>query len=186
VPMMMTVRSREILPSEIQLPLDAFEIQPLDDRAVTAFIEAYSHEPEKRLTTEEIWFRLKSQDLLGPGALGRNPFWLGVILQSRVFDEKNRAALLNAAVERLLTREWTKADSKRSWKRAEERDDQLRHTEVCLDWLAYQMTWANCVSLGVDEAKLVTVDCIKKRIGTEEAGSGRPAARIPSGWQAGR
>jgi HEAT repeat protein len=166
-PMMMTVRSREILPSEIQLRLDAFEIQPLDDRAVTAFIEAYSHEPEKGLTTEEIWFRLKSQDLLGPGALGRNPFWLGVILQNRVFDEKNRAALLNAAVERLLTREWTKADSKRSWKRAEERDDQLRHTEVCLDWLAYQMTWANCVSLGVDEAKLVTDDCIKKRIGTE-------------------
>jgi hypothetical protein len=42
VPMLLMVRSREILPAEIDLPVEVLEIQPLDDAAVTALIEAYA------------------------------------------------------------------------------------------------------------------------------------------------
>lgn len=42
VALLITARSRDILVSEVQLPLESFEIQPLSDSAVATFIEVYA------------------------------------------------------------------------------------------------------------------------------------------------
>ena len=74
---------------------------------------------------EEITQRLHDHRLLDPKGLGRNPFWLRLIIESGAFDG-NKGQILNIAVQTLMVREWDEKPSvERSWRRVLPRDEQL-------------------------------------------------------------
>lgn len=76
VPIVITSRTRED-PGGRLAGLQVFEIQDLSDQAVHTFIEVYN---KTEFNEAEIWSRLETHKLLEPQTLGRNPFWLKLIL----------------------------------------------------------------------------------------------------------
>lgn len=136
LPVVITGRTRED-PSSGLDRLQVFEIQDLDNPAVKTFIKNYK--PPKA-DEKRIWAQLERYNLLKPRGLGKNPFWLRVIVETNVFN-RNKGALLNEAVDRLLKREWDeKRENKQQWKRVLARDVQLEGTKSALSWLAYKMS----------------------------------------------
>ena len=105
-----------------QLPdLQTFEIQDLDDKAVDMFIRIYGQGGQSRTL-------LDKYHLLGSKGLGRNPFWLRLILESDVL-QGSRGSILNDAVDRLLGRELNKPRTTRSWRLVLPIEEQLRETK---------------------------------------------------------
>ncbi len=87
-----------------------------------------------------VWERLEADGLLQPGGLGRNPYWLWVILRGGAF-EGSKAEILQAAVPKLLEREWDeRPPAQRSWRRIEAlgRDGQIAAVAQGLAWLSYR------------------------------------------------
>ncbi len=143
VPIIITSRTRED-PGEALKGLTVFEIQDLNDEAVNAFVPAYK-QPEH--SEAEITQRLHAHRLLEPGGLGRNPFWLRLIIASGAF-EGNKGQILNAAVDTLLAREWDeKPRVERSWQRVLPRGEQLEETKRSLAFLGYWMSTGNMVAI---------------------------------------
>ncbi len=143
VPIIITSRTRED-PGEALKGLTVFEIQDLNDEAVSTFIRAYK-QPEH--IEAEIMQRLQSHRLLEAGGLGRNPFWLRLIVASGAF-EGNKGQILNTAVDKLLAREWDeKPHVERSWQRVLPRDEQLEETKRALAFLGYWMSAGNMVAI---------------------------------------
>ena len=162
-PVVVTSRTRED-PGGRLAGLQMFQIQDLSDEAVEVFIEAY-RSPEHG--EHQIWDRLESHGLLEPHGMGRNPFWLRLIVESGAF-EGNKGQILNQAVDTLLAREWDqKPEVKRSWRRLLPRDEQLQETKQGLAWLGYQMSMKNQVSLERDEALRELRQVLARRIGVE-------------------
>lgn len=143
VPIIITSRTRED-PGEALKGLTIFEIQDLNDEAVSTFVRAYKR-PEH--SKAEITQRLHAHRLLEPGGLGHNPFWLRLIVASGAF-EGNKGQILNAAVDKLLAREWDeKPHVERSWQRVLPRDEQLEETKRALAFLGYWMSAGNMVAI---------------------------------------
>jgi predicted NACHT family NTPase len=118
VPVVITSRTRED-PGRRLAELQVFEIQDLSDEAVEVFVYAYKQPTH---SAQEIRARLEQHRLLESRELGRNPFWLRLIVESGVF-EGNRGHILNRAVDTLLAREWDeKPETTRSWRRVLPRD----------------------------------------------------------------
>jgi HEAT repeat protein len=146
VPIVITSRTREAAESGLK-GLAVFEIQDLNDEAVSVFIHAYKR-PEH--SEPEITQRLQNHRLLEPGGLGRNPFWLRLIVASGAF-EGNKGQILNTAVDTLLAREWDeKPEVQRSWRRVLPRDEQLEETKRALAFLGYWMSAANLFAIEHD------------------------------------
>jgi HEAT repeat protein/energy-coupling factor transporter ATP-binding protein EcfA2 len=103
------------------------------------------------LDANDIERKLKDHGLLGPQEIGRNPFWLSLILQSGIFA-RNKGEILNNAIKSLLVREWDKPKSKRSWEKNLPKEEQLSETMRGLAWLAYQMSTRSQVFLDIDDA----------------------------------
>jgi HEAT repeat protein len=146
VPIVITSRTREDLGRGLK-GLTVFEIQDLNDEAVSTFIRAYKR-PEH--SEAEITQRLQNHRLLEPNGLGRNPFWLRLIVASGAF-EGNKGQILNTAVDTLLAREWDEKPAvERSWRRVLPRDEQLEETKRALAFLGYWMSVGNLVAIEQD------------------------------------
>lgn len=159
VPVVITSRTREDPGGRLK-GLEVFEIQDLNDEAVEAFIHAYK---KPSYNEEEINRRLESHKLLEPGGLGRNPFWLRLIVESGAFAG-NKGQILNTAVDTLLAREWNeKPGVGRSWGRVLFRDEQLEETKLALAWLGYQMSTDNMFTIEESQAKRELGDWLKRR-----------------------
>jgi hypothetical protein len=78
VPVVITSRTRED-PGGRLSGLEVFEIGDLSDDAVEVFAQVYR---KPGYSTGQIKQRLKEHELLDPGALGRNPFWLQLIIST--------------------------------------------------------------------------------------------------------
>jgi formylglycine-generating enzyme required for sulfatase activity len=136
-----TARTRED-PGGRLPDLPVYTIQDLHDEAVKAFVRVY-HSPG--VAEGEIFGRLTKGGLLEPGGLGRNPFWLRIVIESGVFQGE-KGKILDQAVNTLLQREWDKPEPERSgWQRVLPRDQQLAESRQALAWLAYQMSVAGLV-----------------------------------------
>ena len=164
VPVVITSRTRED-PGGRLAGLPVFEIQDLSNEAVEVFIRAYK---QPQHTEGEIKERLERHGLLEPGGLGRNPFWLRLIVESGAF-EGNKGQILNDAVGELLAREWdAKPAAERSWKRVFPKDEQLAETQRGLAWLGYRMSVENQVVLNEDQALGKLGEWLAGRVGVEE------------------
>lgn len=141
--MVITARTRED-PGGRWPDLPVYTIQDLHDEAVKAFVRVY-HQPGAE--EGEIIERLTKADLLELGGLGRNPFWLRIVVESGVFQGE-KGKILDQAVRTLLQREWGKPEAERSgWQRVLPRDQQLAESRQALAWLAYQMSVGGLVAV---------------------------------------
>ena len=147
VPVVITSRIRED-PGSRLAGLQLYEIQDLSDEAVEIFIRAYKRPEHSDAGIRE---RLERQGLLEPGGLGRNPFWLRLIVESGAF-RGNKGQILNRAVDTLLAREWDKPEVKRAWRRVLPREEQLDETKQGLAWLGYRMAVEKRVAFDWDVA----------------------------------
>jgi HEAT repeat protein len=163
LPVVITSRTREDPGGRLQRndePLKVFEIQDLSDEAIRVFLRIYK---DNEHSETEIWEGLNTHRLLEPGGLGRNPFWLRLIIEGGAFDG-NKQQILNKAVDTLLSREWDdKPEVKRSWLRVLPRDDQLRETKRGLAWLGYQMSILQKGALPGDQAEDTLKQWLDKR-----------------------
>lgn len=143
VGVVITARTRED-PGGRLPDMPVYTIQDLHDEAVKAFVRVY-HPPG--VEEGEIIGRLTKAGLLEPGGLGRNPFWLRIVVESGVFQGE-KGKILDQAVNTLLQREWDKPEAGRSgWQRVLPRDQQLAESRQALAWLAYQMSAAGLVAV---------------------------------------
>jgi HEAT repeat protein len=147
VPVVITTRTREEPGGELSW-LPSFEVQDLSNEAIDTFIRTYG-QPD--LIQSDIKGRLRQLQLLEQKGLGRNPFWLRIILENRVF-ETNKGRILNAAVNILIKRELKKPETTRIWKRIEELDKQGEETKNGLAWLGYRMSLTKSLTLQEDPA----------------------------------
>jgi HEAT repeat protein len=163
VSVVITSRTRED-PGGRLVGVPVLEIQELSDEAVEVFIRAYK-QPEH--SEEKIRERLEWHGLLEPKGLGRNPFWLRLIVKSGAFVG-NKGRILIQAVDDLLAREWDKKpEAQRSWRRVLPRDDQSQETKRALAWLGYRMSVENQVALDGDRALVELAEWLKGRVGVE-------------------
>ena len=166
VPVIITARTREEPGGELAW-LPSFEVQDLSDEAVDMFIHTYG---ERELPQSNIKTRLEQLQLLEPKGLGRNPFWLRIILENRVF-ETNKGRILNAAVDILINRELReKPETKRTWNRIEELtvDKQGEETKNGLAWLGYRMSLEKSLKLDEIPAAVELKTWLKQRPDIEE------------------
>ncbi|MEW5988925.1 MAG: SUMF1/EgtB/PvdO family nonheme iron enzyme, partial [Chloroflexota bacterium] len=146
VAVVITARTRED-PGNRLHPLQPFTIQDLNDEAVRAFVQVYRRQGDDET---EVLARLERAGLLEPGGLGRNPFWLQLVVESRAFQGR-KGQILNQALDTLLAREWDKPAIKRAgWERVLPREEQLAETRGALARLAYQMSEAGLVAMDYD------------------------------------
>ena len=158
-----TSRMREVSYSPFSR-LQTFEIQALSDQTIDYFIETYSSALRPVQITREA---LGEHKLLEPNAIGRNPFWLHVILRSGVF-RNNKGTILNDAVDALLNREVNyKGGVMRAWKLVLHADEQVIETKLGISWLAYRMQVTNQSEFDKDRAVIELGDWLTHRIGVD-------------------
>lgn len=152
-------RTREV-PYGVFSRFETLEIQELESEAIDVFIDAYRKSEDKK---SDIMERLKGEGLLKAGGLGRNPFWLKLIIESGVFGG-NKGYVLDAATTILLEREWDdKAGAKREWNRIYAKNEQLSETKGALSWLAFKMSENGAVFCDNDWAVPVIRDWLSQR-----------------------
>ncbi len=145
----LTARIREE-PGNRLRELPVYTIQDLNDEAVRAFVRAYRRPQDEEAV---IMQRLQNFRLLEPGGLGRNPFWLKLVVESGAFQGR-KGQILQQAVETLLAREWDKPETQRTgWQRRLPQAVQLAETRWGLAWLAYQMSAAGQVAVELEQVQ---------------------------------
>ena len=89
----------------------ALTVCDLDDRAVKEFLRVYGRErtvgeyPDVRM--ERDFSELQDKNLLAEKGIGRNPYWLKMIVESTLYTP-NRGMLLQSFAEKVISREITK------------------------------------------------------------------------------
>ncbi len=162
-PMIITSRTRET-PFSRLMNLGVLELQDLSDDAVHVFVHALK---PSGVDARDILQRLQINNMLVSGGIGRNPFWLGLIVANGAFAE-NKGQIINAAVDALLLREWEgKSRTERSWMRILPKHDQLNQTKLGLAWLGYQMSISSQTRLSRAQAYAILQDWLNLR---EKAG----------------
>jgi HEAT repeat protein/energy-coupling factor transporter ATP-binding protein EcfA2 len=98
-------------PSERLEGSTVLTICDLDDAGVREFLEVYGREKarveNRRYTDEDVhrdFEELRNKNLLGERDIGRNPYWLKMVVESGLYTP-NRGALLRKFAERLIRRE---------------------------------------------------------------------------------
>ena len=170
-PVVITARTRED-PGNRLSNLTPYTIQDLNDDAVRVFVRAYHREGDDE---DDVLARLERAGLLEPGGLGRNPFWLRLVVESGAFQGR-KGRILIQSVETLLAREWDKAATQRAgWRRALPKEAQLAETRIALAWLAYQMSISGVVSLQQEQ---VLNDILPTWLASRSSESGLRASDI--------
>ncbi|HKP54930.1 MAG TPA: HEAT repeat domain-containing protein [Chloroflexia bacterium] len=115
------------------------------------FIEQYK---KADTTSDFVWEQLSRYNLLEPEGLGRNPYWLKLIVENRAFAG-SKGQILNNAVDKLLRREFDKPPSKRTnWVRHQDVAEalQIRETKFGFAWLGYYLAKTDGILLSEDNA----------------------------------
>lgn len=159
-PIVVTSRILDIPLSRFE-KLPVYEIQPLNDQAVRLFVRVY----KKNITDNDqvILDKLNQGMLLEKQGLGRNPFWLKMIIESGVFQGE-KGIILRASAKLLLNREWDgKPEIERTWKRRYEKNAQIPQTVDGLCWLGYEFFVKSVTALDYPEsAKILDGWCQKQ------------------------
>lgn len=157
----MTSRTRED-PGERIKVLKVFEIQDLSEEAVDVFIRVYNRSGQSDINAK---IQLLKHGLLERDSLGRNPFWLRLILTSGSF-EGNKGHILNNAIDVLLFREKDiKPVVDRSWQWNLPKQEQLDLSKRGLAWLGYIMSFQNQVYLETDQALQELAKWLTRQVG---------------------
>lgn len=146
-PLVITARTRED-PGKRLNNIPAFTIQDLSDQAVAACVAVYQRPVQD---VQSVLAQLQRAGLLEPGGLGRNPFWLRLVVETGAYEGRKGQILLQA-IETLLARELKqKPTAQRTWEPVLPPDEQLTETRSALAWVAYQMSLAGSVALPYEE-----------------------------------
>jgi len=141
-----------------------YEIQDLDDEAVNTFIDVYK---DPLSISDFVRQEIEEIGVLGLNGLGRNPFWLRLIITSGIV-EPIQSILVDKAVDSLLEREWDKPETSRSWRRLFPREEQLYVTKEALAFFAYSMNLSKELSsTRILAEKTLTSWLVDKPVGQE-------------------
>lgn len=154
--------------------LTTYEIQELGDNELISYIEVYN---QSDTNTENIKNWLSSHNMLRENGLGRNPFWLKLILNGWVTQRDaqfnnyvgDSGQFLNRSIDNLLAREWdAKLKAERSWRRVIPRIEQLEQTKNGLAHLAFWMMCSNhTASISKEIALIELSHWINSHVGIE-------------------
>lgn len=134
MPIIITTRTRED-PGQRLKNKQVYKIQELSDESINDFVALYKHQND---SINEIITQLKKHKMLDNGGLGRNPFWLRRIIDSRIFNG-SKGEILNQSVDYLLKREVDKPDSERYWERKLDKSEQIKITKQGLAILGFYL-----------------------------------------------
>jgi HEAT repeat protein len=152
------------LPADVEV----LEIEDLSDEAVVTFCRVQLKKANRAQSPSEVFSTLKTHGLLDPGGLGRNPFWLQLILQGGTF-ENNKSKIFDGAISALLKREWDKGGSKRLWARPLTQEEQLFETLEALTSLAHELSVRNQgEQIDGEEALTIVSQYLSRRTGIEK------------------
>jgi HEAT repeat protein len=126
---------------EKDLPADMeiFSVEELSDEAVLTLSRTAIAAQNLSQAPSEIFSSLEQNQLLSEGGLGRNPFWLDLILKGETFSN-SKTEIFASALKALFDREWNRIGSKRLWVAALPQDEQFLHTKKSLAELALQIS----------------------------------------------
>jgi HEAT repeat protein len=173
VPIIISMRSREEIEySQLLESFQIYEIQELSDNSVDIFISLKLGKFEKSKLFKE---NLERYGLLQTGGIGRNPFWLKIILIFNIF-ERTRSKILEELTNKVLRRELIDKGQKNrsSWKIELPTKIQCKETKYALAWLAFQMSINNLFILKeenenstLDGKRIISDWLINRNIGSK-------------------
>jgi HEAT repeat protein len=123
------------LPADMEI----FLVEDLSKDAVLSLSQRAITKQNLAQTPEGIVSSLEENQLLVDGGLGRNPFWLDLILKGETFSN-SKTEIFAAALKALFDREWNRVGSKRLWEAALPKDEQFMHSMNSLADLALQIS----------------------------------------------
>ncbi len=142
-PVIFAGRTGEISADELELE-QVLEVLDLDDVGVRDFLEACGSE-----NVVGDFASLVLSNMLGERGLGRNPYWLKMMVQSGLYT-RNRGALCEGFVRRLMERQLEESpEQEQDQPGALPAGDQLE----ALGYLAYVMSDDGQVGLALDRAE---------------------------------
>jgi hypothetical protein len=131
---------------------EVLEVLDLDDEGVREFLGAYgSRDVEADFTA------LERNRMLGERGLGRNPYWLKMMVESGLYT-RNRGALFENFARELIRRELAKSPV-RPQPSVVPVDDEME----ALGYLAYVVSDAGQVGLAMDRAEAILADWLERR-----------------------
>ena len=152
VSIIITARSREIDISSFESwGFQIAEVQELSDDSVDYFVELYKRTEQN---ADDVITSLEKLELLKPNEVGRNPFWLSLMIREDIFN-KDQEIVLDKSISRLLETEWKKGKEKLRWNKKTPMEAQISETRRLLGVLAYEMISAGAASLEFNAAKTI-------------------------------
>jgi HEAT repeat protein len=124
---------------DLPADLEIFSVEDLSDEAVLSLARRAIAAKNLKQSPSDIFSSLEQNQLLGEGGLGRNPFWLDLILKGETFSN-SKTEIFASALKELFDREWSRVGSKRLWVAALPKDEQFLHTKNSLAELALQIS----------------------------------------------
>lgn len=124
---------------DLPADLEIFSVEDLSDEAVLSLSERAIAAQNLKQTPADIFSSLEQNQLLIEGGLGRNPFWLDLILEAETFSN-SKTEIFASALKALFDREWNRGGSKRLWVAALPKDEQFLHTKNSLAELALEIS----------------------------------------------
>ena len=124
---------------DLPADLEIFSVEDLSDEAVLTLSQRAIAAQNLKQTPSDIFSSLEQNQLLIEGGLGRNPFWLDLILKGETFSN-SKTEIFASALVALFDREWDRVGSKRLWVAALPKDEQFLHTKNSLAELALQIS----------------------------------------------
>ncbi len=152
VSMIITARSREIDTSSFESwGFQIGEVQELSDDSIEYFVGLYKRTEQQ---TNDVIASLERLDLLKPNEVGRNPFWLSLMIRDDIFN-KDQEIVLDKSISRLLETEWRKGKEKLRWNKKTPMEAQVSETRRLLGALAYEMIGGGTTSLEFNAVKTI-------------------------------
>ncbi len=134
---------------------ETLQVLDLDDEGVQAFLRAYGSQD---VTSD--FAALERHDMLGEEGLGRNPYWLKMMLESGLYT-RNRGVLFESFTRKLIQRELEKGKVRPNPSEVP-LDDELE----ALGYIAYLMSDVGQVGFSLDQAEEELADWLdSKKLG---------------------
>ncbi|MBI5823156.1 MAG: NACHT domain-containing protein [Chloroflexi bacterium] len=131
-----------------KLGFEIFDVKELTNEGVKHFVDVYKQNDQ---ITEDVFTTIQNNNLIGERGLGRNPFWLSLMVQQNVFAG-DYVVILDKSISGLLKTEWNKAKLPDNWRKKNPVDVQVSETRLALSYLAFEMVQDEILALDFDEA----------------------------------
>ena len=142
-----------------KLGFDIFEIKDLTDSGVNHFISIYKQENQ---ILEDIAETLKNNNLLSDNGLGRNAFWLSLMVEQNIFGA-DYVVILDKSINKLMQDELDKPKTPNRWEKNLPIELQINETRLALSALAFDMVRNEKTTFEFDETKALIDKFIKAR-----------------------